>query len=58
MGYKVNKLILAGAATSSFIQRENFPFEMPRGDINLLIRALYNNRLEALSDFGEKFFVS
>lgn len=58
MGYKVNKLILAGAAAPSFARRTNFPYGTPVEDINSLITSLYNDRPKALAEFGSNFFAT
>ncbi|SFB06449.1 MULTISPECIES: alpha/beta fold hydrolase [unclassified Bacillus (in: firmicutes)] len=58
MGYKVNKLILAGAAAPSFSQRTDYPFGMPVEDINRLINSLYQDRPKALDNFGKDFFAT
>jgi non-heme chloroperoxidase len=57
-GYKVNKLILAGAAAPSFTKRPDYPYGMAVEDVNKLIMSLYNDRPKAITEFGTNFFAS
>jgi non-heme chloroperoxidase len=58
MGYKVNNLILAGAAAPSFTARPGYPYGMSVENVNSLITNIYQDRPKALSEFGKNFFGS
>jgi non-heme chloroperoxidase len=57
-GYKVAKLALLSAASPVFTQRPNYPFGLPKEEVNHLIWQTYTDRPKMLSDFGSKFFAS
>jgi non-heme chloroperoxidase len=55
-GYGVYKLALFGAAAPSFIKRPDFPYGLPKEDVNKIIQDTYNDRPKMLQEFGDKFF--
>lgn len=55
-GYGVSKLALFAAAAPSFVKRSDFPYGLPREDVNKLIKKTYNDRPEMLREFGDMFF--
>jgi len=52
---RVSKLVLAGAATPSWTQRENFPYNLPKSDVDELIALNDSDRPKLLSNFGKIF---
>lgn len=57
-GYRVCRLVLAGAAAPSFIQRPGYPYGMTAEAVDELIGGLKKNRPQTVADFGENFFAS
>lgn len=55
-GYKVNKLLLFGAAAPSFTKRPGFPYGMTAEQVNAFIEQTNNNRPDMLEGFGTIFF--
>ena len=55
-GYGVSKLALFAAAAPSFVRRSDFPYGLPKEDVNKLIEKTYNDRPEMLREFGDMFF--
>ncbi|GED17472.1 alpha/beta fold hydrolase [Aneurinibacillus migulanus] len=55
-GYGVSKLALFGAAAPSLTQRPDFPYGLPKQDVNKLIQETYNDRPKMLEGFGDMFF--
>jgi len=55
-GYGVSKLALFAAAAPSFIKRPNFPYGLPKENVNKIINDTYNDRPKMLQDFGYQFF--
>lgn len=55
-GYGVNKLALMAAAAPSFTRRPDFPYGLPKEDVNRLIRETYRDRPNMLREFGDMFF--
>jgi non-heme chloroperoxidase len=55
-GYGVSKLVLMAAAAPSFTVRPNFPYGLPKEEVNKLIQATYNDRPIMLQDFTKIFF--
>jgi len=55
-GYGVGRLALLAAAAPSFTQRPDYPYGMPRQQVNGLIAGLFRNRPEVLVEFGNMFF--
>lgn len=53
----VSKLILAAAAAPSWIQRTDFPYNLPKEAVEELIRLNYKDRPKLLSDFSKIFSV-
>ncbi|BBH22703.1 AB hydrolase superfamily protein YisY [Paenibacillus baekrokdamisoli] len=56
--YRMSLLILASAAAPSFIQRPDFPYGLPREEVNALIASTYVDRPKMVDDFGKNFFAS
>ncbi|GGD52674.1 alpha/beta fold hydrolase [Paenibacillus nasutitermitis] len=54
-GYKVDKLVLAGAAAPSFTQREGYTLGMPESEVNKLIKQAKTDRPKMVADFGGMF---
>lgn len=52
---RVSKLVLAGAATPSWIQRENFPYNIPKSDVDDLIALNNTDRPKLISNFAKIF---
>ena len=55
-GYGVSKLVLIAAAAPSFTKRPEFPYGLPKEDVNKLIQETYNDRPKMLQGFGDMFF--
>lgn len=55
-GYGVSKLALFGAAAPSLTQRPDFPYGLPKQNVNKLIQETYNDRPKMLEEFGDMFF--
>ncbi|QYY44003.1 alpha/beta fold hydrolase [Aneurinibacillus thermoaerophilus] len=55
-GWGVSKLALFGAAAPSLTQRPDFPYGLPKQDVNKLIQETYNDRPKMLEEFGSMFF--
>lgn len=55
-GYGVSKLALIAAAVPSFTIRPDFPYGLPRDDVNKIIQMTYNDRPQMLHDFTKLFF--
>lgn len=52
---RVIKLVLAGAATPSWTQREDFPYNIPKSDVDDLIALNNTDRPKLLSNFAKIF---
>jgi non-heme chloroperoxidase len=52
---RVTKLVLAGAAAPSWTQREDFPYNLPKSDVDDLIALNNTDRPKLLSNFGKIF---
>ena len=52
---RVSKLVLAGAATPSWTQREDFPYNIPKTDVDDLIALNNSDRPTLLSNFAKIF---
>jgi len=52
---RITKLVLAGAATPSWTQREDFPFNIPKSDVDDLIALNNTDRPKLLSNFAKIF---
>ena len=52
---RVSKLVLAGAATPSWTQREDFPYNIPKTDVDDLIALNNTDRPKLLSNFAKIF---
>jgi non-heme chloroperoxidase len=52
---RVSKLVLAGAATPSWTQRDGFPFNIPKTDVDDLIALNNTDRPKLLSNFAKIF---
>jgi len=52
---RVSKLVLAGAATPSWIQRDGFPYNIPKSDVDDLIALNNTDRPKLLSNFAKIF---
>jgi non-heme chloroperoxidase len=52
---RVVKLVLAGAATPSWTQREDFPYNIPKSDVDDLIALNNTDRPKLLSNFAKIF---
>ena len=52
---RVSKLVLAGAASPSWTQREDFPYNMPKSDVDDLIELNNTDRPKLLSNFAKIF---
>jgi len=52
---RISKLVLAGAATPSWTQREDFPYNIPKSDVDDLISLNNNDRPKLLSNFAKIF---
>lgn len=55
-GYGVSKLALIAAAAPSFTIRSDFPYGLPKDEVNKLIQMTYKNRPQMLYNFTEQFF--
>lgn len=55
-GYGVSKLALFAAAAPSLIEREYFPYGLPKESVNEIIQGTYNDRPLMLQGFGDMFF--
>lgn len=55
-GFGVSKLALFAAAAPSFTKRPDFPYGLPKEDVNKLILETYNDRPKMLQGFGDMFF--
>ena len=55
-GYGVCKLALFAAAAPSFIKQADFPYGLPKENVNKIINGTYNDRPKMLQDFGDDFF--
>jgi len=55
-GYKINKLLLCGAAAPSFVQRPGFPYGMTTEAVQQFIAGAYTDRPQLLTQFGNMFF--
>lgn len=54
--YGVSKLALFASAAPSLIQRPNFPYGLPKEEVNTIIQNTYNDRPNMLEGFGNIFF--
>jgi pimeloyl-ACP methyl ester carboxylesterase len=52
---QVSKLVLAGAAVPVWTQREDFPYNLPQGAVDDLIKLNYSDRPKLLADFSKIF---
>jgi len=52
---RVSKLVLAGAASPSWTQREDFPYNIPKADVDDLIALNNTDRPKLLSNFAKIF---
>jgi non-heme chloroperoxidase len=52
---RVSKLVLAGAATPCWTQREDFPYNIPQSDVDDLITLNNTDRPKLLSNFAKIF---
>ena len=52
---RVSKLVLAGAATPCWTQREDFPYNIPQSDVDDLIALNNTDRPKLLSNFAKIF---
>ena len=52
---RVSKLVLAGAATPCWTQREDFPYNIPKSDVDDLIALNNTDRPKLLSNFAKIF---
>jgi len=52
---RVSKLVLAGAATPSWTQLEDFPYNIPKSDVDDLIALNNTDRPKLLSNFAKIF---
>jgi non-heme chloroperoxidase len=52
---RVTKLVLAGAAVPSWTQREDFPYNIPKSDVDDLIALNNTDRPKLLSNFAKIF---
>ena len=52
---RISKLVLAGAATPSWTQREDFPYNIPKSDVDDLISLNNTDRPKLLSNFAKIF---
>jgi len=57
-GNKVSKLALVSAAIPVFTKRPNYPFGLPKEEVNKLIYQTYTDRPKMVSEFGKTFFAS
>lgn len=57
-GFKVNRLVLMGAACPSFVQRPGFPYGMTTQQVDCLISQAYNNRPQMNAEFARMCFAS
>lgn len=57
-GSRVCKLVLAGAACPSFVQRPGFPYGMTKDQVEALIVECYNNRPAAVARFTRQCFAT
>jgi non-heme chloroperoxidase len=55
-GWKVEKLILMGAAAPLFTRRPDYPYGFTKEEVNDLIIQTYKDRPQMLSGFGDIFF--
>lgn len=55
-GHQVSKLALLAAAAPVFTKRPDFPYGLPKEDVDRLIVATYRDRPKMLDDFGAMFF--
>jgi non-heme chloroperoxidase len=55
-GYGVSKLALFAAAAPSLTRRPDFPYGLPREDVDKLIQETYNDRPNMLQGFENMFF--
>ncbi|MDF2907884.1 MAG: non-heme haloperoxidase family protein [Herbinix sp.] len=54
--HKVKKLVLCAAAAPSLINRPNFPYGVPKENIEAMIALTYSDRPQMLQNFGDNFF--
>jgi len=52
---RISKLVLAGAATPIWTQRDDFPFNLPKSDVDDLIALNNTDRPKLLSNFAKIF---
>lgn len=55
-GFRVNRLVLMGAAAPSFVQRAGYPYGMTIQQMDTLIAQAYNNRPQMCESFGKQCF--
>ncbi len=55
-GYGVSKLVLIAAATPSLTIQPDFPYGLPKDDMNQIIQMTYHDRPQMLHDFTKQFF--
>ena len=55
-GYGISKLALFAAAAPSIIERQYFPYGLPKEAVNKIIQGTYNDRPKMLREFGDMFF--
>jgi non-heme chloroperoxidase len=58
LGYGVSKLVLVSEAVPVFTKRRDYPFGIPKEEVDKLIFQTYADRPKMISDFGRKFFES
>jgi non-heme chloroperoxidase len=52
---RISKLVLAGAAAPIWTQREDFPYNLPKTEVDDLIKQNFADRPKLLSDFAKIF---
>lgn len=57
-GHRVSRLVLAGAACPSFVQRPGFPYGMTKEQVDALIVQAYNNRPQCVTEFARRCFAN
>jgi non-heme chloroperoxidase len=55
-GHGVSKLALFGAAAPSVVHRADFPYGIPKEEVDKLIQGAYSDRPQMLNDFTNLFF--
>jgi non-heme chloroperoxidase len=57
-GYGVSKLVLLAAAAPVFTRRPDYPYGLPKEEVNALIHKTLTDRPQMLGEFGRMFFAS